>query len=323
MRIHRTSNNFGQTCLQIVYDVPCLGRALTLVPQPTGLWTAPTPNQANQVKVIKGIIMMFNSRSSRFGTLIAVASLAASGFSTAAADTVATVNGVDIDSTVFDAYLESRFQKPAAQATADERATVEREITDIYLLTTQPKAKEFSEDPQVKAQIELQYRGTIAQAVARDYVATNPATDAEILAEYEVQLAQSPDQQYKARHILVQTQGEAEALINQLNEGADFQALAKEFSTGPSGPNGGDLGWFAPDQMVKPFADAVVALENGAFTTAPVQTQFGWHVILREDSRDNEPPTLESVRDAIKQRIEQTKFQDYMQELRDANSSDG
>jgi peptidyl-prolyl cis-trans isomerase C len=291
MRIHRTSNNFGQTCLQIVYDVPCLA--------------APTPNQANQVKVIKGIIMMFNSRSSRFGTLIAVASLAASGFSTAAADTVATVNGVDIDSTVFDAYLESRFQKPAAQATADERATVEREITDIYLLTTQPKAKEFSEDPQVKAQIELQYRGTIAQAVARDYVATNPATDAEILAEYEVQLAQSPDQQYKARHILVQTQGEAEALINQL------------------GPNGGDLGWFAPDQMVKPFADAVVALENGAFTTAPVQTQFGWHVILREDSRDNEPPTLESVRDAIKQRIEQTKFQDYMQELRDANSSDG
>jgi peptidyl-prolyl cis-trans isomerase C len=267
--------------------------------------------------------MIFNLRSRRFGTLIAVASLAATGFSTAAAETVATVNGVAIDSTVFDAYLESRFQKPAAQATADERATVERELTDIYLLTTQPKAKEFAEDPMVKAQIELQYRGTIAQAVARDFVASNPASDAEILAEYEAQLEQSADQQYKARHILVQTQGEADALINQLNEGADFQALAKEFSTGPSGPNGGDLGWFAPDQMVKPFADAVVALENGAYTSEPVQTQFGWHVILREDSRDNEPPTLESVRDAIKQRVEQTKFQDYMQELRDANSSAG
>ena len=265
--------------------------------------------------------MTFNSRSSRFGTLIAVASLAASGFSTAAAETVATVNGVDIDSTVFDAYLESRFQKPAAQATADERATVEQELTDIYLLTTQPKADEFAEDPQIKAQLELQYRGTIAQAVARDFVATNPATDAEILAEYEAQLEQSPDKQYKARHILVQTQGEAEALINQLNEGADFEALAKEFSTGPSGPNGGDLGWFAPDQMVKPFADAVIALDDGAFTSAPVQTQFGWHVVLREESRENEPPTLESVRDAVKQRVEQTKFQDYMQGLRDANSS--
>jgi peptidyl-prolyl cis-trans isomerase C len=267
--------------------------------------------------------MIFNSRSSRFGTLIAVASLAASGFSTATAETVVTVNGIDIDSTVFDAYLESRFQKPAAQASADERATVEQELTDIYLLTTQPKAEEFSEDPQVKAQLELQYRGTIAQAVARDFVANNPATDAEILAEYEAQLEQSSDMQYKARHILVQTQGEAEALVNQLNEGEDFEALAKEFSTGPSGPNGGDLGWFAQDQMVKPFADAVVALEDGAYTTAPVQTQFGWHVILREDSRENEPPTLDSVRDAIKQRVEQEKFQDYMQKLRDANSSDG
>ncbi|MDH3758628.1 MAG: peptidylprolyl isomerase [Gammaproteobacteria bacterium] len=264
--------------------------------------------------------MTFKSRSSLLGTLIAVASLAAGGFSTAAAETVATVNGADIDSTVFDAYLESRFQKPAAQATPDELATVEQELTDIYLLTTQPKAEEFSEDPQIKAQLELQYRGTIAQAVARDFVTTNPASDAEILAEYEAQLEQSSDQQYKARHILVQTQAEAQDLIAQLDEGADFQALAKEHSTGPSGPNGGDLGWFAPDQMVKPFADAVIALDDGAFTTAPVQTQFGWHVILREESRENEPPTLESVRDAIKQRVEQTKFQDYMQGLRDASS---
>jgi peptidyl-prolyl cis-trans isomerase C len=267
--------------------------------------------------------MIFKSRSSRFGTVLAVASLAASGISTATADTVTTVNGVDIDSTVFDAYLESRFQKPAAQASADERATVERELTDIYLLTTQPKAKDFADDPQIKAQLELQYRGTLAQAVARDFVESNPATDAEILAQYEAQLEQAPSKQYKARHILVQSQGEADDLIAQLEEGADFQALAKEHSTGPSGPNGGDLGWFAPDQMVKPFADAVVALEDGAYTTAPVQTQFGWHVILREESRDNEPPTLDSVRESIKQQVEQTKFQDYMQELRDANAADG
>lgn len=263
--------------------------------------------------------MIFKSRSSRFGTLIAVVTLAASGFSTAAAETVVTVNGVDIDSTVFDAYLESRFQKPAAQASAEERATVERELTDIYLLTTQPKAEEFAKDPQIKAQLELQYRGTIAQAVARDFVESNPATDAEILAEYETQLEQSSDKQYKARHILVETQSEAQDLVDQLDEGADFQALAKEHSTGPSGPNGGDLGWFAPDQMVKPFADAVVALEDGAYSKAPVQTQFGWHVILREDTRENEPPTLESVRDAIKQRVEQEKFQDYMQGLRDGS----
>lgn len=258
-------------------------------------------------------------RSSGLGTLIAVLSIAASGISTANAETVMTVKGVDIDSTVFDAYLESRFQKPAAQATADDRAMVERELQDIYLLTTTPKAKALADDPEMKAQLELQYRGAIAQAVARDFVETNQATDAEILAEYEAQLEQSSDLQYKARHILVDTQAEAQDLIKQLGEGADFQALAREHSTGPSGPNGGDLGWFAPEQMVKPFADAVVELDDGAFSPEPVQTQFGWHVILREDSRENEPPTLESVRDAIKQRVEQEKFQAYMQGLRDAS----
>jgi peptidyl-prolyl cis-trans isomerase C len=262
--------------------------------------------------------MKFKFRSSRIGTSLAVVTLAACGLSTSGAETAVTVNGIDIDSTVFDAYLESRFQKPAAQATDEDRATVERELSDIYLLTTTPKAKEFADDPKIKAQLELQYRGTIAQAVARDFVESNPATDAEILAEYEAEIEQLSGKQYKARHILVESQAEAQDLIAQLNDGGDFEVLARENSTGPSGPNGGDLGWFAPEQMVKPFADAVVALEDGQVTSEPVQTQFGWHVILREESRANEPPTLESVRDAIKQRVEQTKFQDYMQGLREA-----
>lgn len=263
--------------------------------------------------------MTFEFRSSRLGTFIAVISIAASGIATANAETVMTVKGVDIDSSVFNAYLESRFQKPAAQATADDRATVERELKDIYLLTTTPKAKDLANDPDMKAQLELQYRGAIAQAVARDFVESNPATDAEILEEYEAQLELSSDLQYKARHILVPTQAEAQDLIAQLAEGADFQALAKEYSTGPSGPNGGDLGWFAPEQMVQPFSDAVVGLDDGEFSREPVQTQFGWHVILREDSRANEPPTLDSVRDSIRQRVEQEKFQAYMQGLRDAS----
>ena len=265
--------------------------------------------------------MTFILRSRNLGTLVAVASIAVAGLSSAAAETVATVNGTDIDSTVFDAYLETRFQKPALQATAEERAVVQQELTDIYLLTTQPEAKEFAEDPRTKAQIELQYRGTIAQAVAANFMASNAATEEEILAEYESQLAMASSQQYKARHILVETQALAEDLIGQLEGGANFEDLAKEHSTGPSGPNGGDLGWFSPEQMVKPFSDAVVALDDGEFTKTPVQTQFGWHVILREDSRANEPPTLDSVRDVIKQRVEQAKFQTYIQSLRDANAA--
>ncbi len=128
----------------------------------------------------------------------------------------------------------------------------------------------------------------------------------------------APPQQFKARHILVATQGEAVDLISQLDGGADFQELAKEKSTGQSGPNGGDLDWFSPDQMVAPFSAAVSTLENGTYTSAPVQTQFGWHVILREDSRETQPPTFESVRDAINQQVQQKKFEAHLADLRAA-----
>ena len=213
-------------------------------------------------------------------------------------------------------YLESRIQKPAAQASADERERILTELKDIYLLTTQPRAKELAKDAQIKAQVELQSRGILAQAVASDFLATNAATDEEIKAAYAKQVELSPPLEYKARHILVETQGEAQSLIAELDGGTDFAELAKEKSTGPSGPNGGDLGWFSPNQMVPPFSQAVTKLENGAFTKEPVQTQFGWHVILREDSRETAPPTLESVSDMIKQRVEQEKLQKYLEDLR-------
>ena len=238
----------------------------------------------------------------------------------ASAEAIATVNGVDIDQAVYDVYVETRFGKSAADATEQEKSTALQELTDIYLLTTQPAVKEIEKEPRTQAQMELQRRGFLAQAAATTYIQDNPATEAEILAEYESQVALAPDQQYKARHILVETQAAAQEIIGQLKSGADFEELAKEKSTGPSGPNGGDLGWFPPDQMVKPFSDAVANLENGSFTQDPVQTQFGWHVILREDSRQAEPPTLDSVREVVKQRVEQVKFQQYLESLRDANS---
>lgn len=260
--------------------------------------------------------MAISIRSRGLGTFAAFAAAALMSTSVATAETVATVNGAAIDSTIVDLYLVSRTQKPAADATPAEREAVIEELTDIYLLTTQPEAKALENDPAVKAQIELQSRGVVAQAVAADFLANNPATDEEILAEYEQQITMSPALQFKARHILVETQAAAADLITQLDDGADFAELAQTHSTGPTGPNGGDLGWFSPEQMVKPFSDAVAALDDGAHTSEPVQTQFGWHVILREESRENQPPTLESVRDVIKQRIEQTKFQGYIEQLR-------
>lgn len=256
-------------------------------------------------------------RSSTSGALVALAATTLLGGATAAvAETAFTVNGVDIDSTVVDMYVASRIQRPANQASPEELAMATRELTDIYILTTQSNADTLAEDPQIKAQIELQGRAILAQAVASDYLAGNPASDDEILAAYQEQMTNAPDLQFKARHILVETQASAAELIVQLNEGADFAELAQTHSTGPTGQNGGDLGWFSPDQMVAPFSDAVAALEDGAHTAEPVQTQFGWHVILREESRENTPPTLESVRDVIKQQLEQMKFAAYLETLR-------
>jgi peptidyl-prolyl cis-trans isomerase C len=233
------------------------------------------------------------------------------------AETVMTVNGVDIDSAVIDLYIQSRTQKPADQATAAERESIVSELADIYLLTSQPRVQELMNDPQIKAQQEIQTRGLMAQVVATDFMQQNAATDEEILAEYTTQIKLAPAEQFKARHILVETQAAAVGLVAQLDDGADFSQLAIDNSTGPSGPSGGDLGWFSPNQMVAEFSGAVAQLEDGQYTAEPVQTQFGWHVILREESRASEPPTLDSVRDVIKQRVEQQKLQEYLFRLRE------
>jgi peptidyl-prolyl cis-trans isomerase C len=223
---------------------------------------------------------------------------------------------IEIDPAVFNMYLESLTQQPASQATAEQIEQVRSQLTDIYLLSNQPRAAELKNAPRLKAQLELQTRAMVAQAVATDFISRNQATEDELKALYEEQMGSAPPMEFKARHILVESQGEANDLIAQLADGADFIELAKEKSTGPSGPSGGDLGWFPPDRMVPAFSQAVQALENGAYTQEPVQTQFGWHVILREDSRESVPPPFESVRDSLKQQVEGQKLQEYIESLR-------
>lgn len=224
---------------------------------------------------------------------------------------------VQLDPAVVKLALESRINKPAEQATAEEREAILTELTDIYLVTNLPRAIELGNNGPVKAQIDLQRRAALFNAFAVDFVAKNSASDQEITAMYDEQIAKStPPKEFKARHILVESQSTAMELVQELQNGADFAELAKTKSTGPSGANGGDLGWFAAQAMVKPFSDAVALLEDGAFTSDPVQTQFGWHVILREDSRDGSAPPIEGVRDAIKNEIEQQKFQEFVEGLR-------
>jgi len=265
--------------------------------------------------------MNFDFIGPKLSAIVMIGALSIAAVVDAYGETVKSVNGAPIDSTVLDVYIENRVDKPLDDVTEEERQALMAELTDIYVLSTQESANQLEKDPRIAAQIELQTRGVLAQAVASEFFETSSVSNDEIETEYAEQVARTPRVQYKARHILVPTQGVAMDVVRRLDEGADFQELAKEKSTGPSGPNGGELGWFSPSQMVKPFSDAVAALEDGAYTKTPVQTEFGWHVILREESREPEPPTLESVRGNLVQSVQQRKFQAHLDDLRE-NASD-
>ncbi len=250
----------------------------------------------------------------KIGTTLLVLTAGAMMFGAASAQE--TSAETSFENEVLNLLLESRIQKPAAQATAAERAAAKAELSDIYLISDLPQAKAIASSTRIRAQIELQERALLFNAFANDFLTKNDPSEQEIFNFYQDQVALAPPKEFKARHILVETQSAAVALIEELQGGADFVELAKSNSTGPSATSGGDLGWFTAQAMVKPFSDALALMEDGAFTPAPVQTQFGWHVILREDSRDSAPPPLDSVREVIVQRIGQQKFQELLESVR-------
>jgi peptidyl-prolyl cis-trans isomerase C len=155
----------------------------------------------------------------------------------------------------------------------------------------------------------------LEQAGAEQYLKDKKPTDTERQAEYDSQVAAMPKTQYHARHILVATQDAAQKVIDQLKKGAKFEDLAKKESTDSSKEQGGDLGWFSPANMVKPFADAVAALKKGEYTQTPVQSQYGWHVIQLLDTRETPVPPLDQVKDRVDQLVQNKKFKAYQDEL--------
>ncbi|MEL7537571.1 MAG: peptidylprolyl isomerase [Pseudomonadota bacterium] len=227
-------------------------------------------------------------------------------------DAVATVNGVAIGAETLNVYARNRMRQDADALTDEQRDNLIKELQDLYLLSELAKQDKLDRDPETVAQLDFQRRSILAGAFANNFIETNEPTEEEIRAEYEKTTTGDAGKEYKARHILVPTEDEAKALIAELDEGANFEELAKEKSTGPSGPSGGDLGWFPPNRMVPPFSEAVVALEDNAYTKEPVQTQFGFHVILREGSRDLAPPPFDTLKEQIKPRLAQTKFRDFL-----------
>lgn len=228
------------------------------------------------------------------------------------ADTVvATVNGTPITLGEMIVMKQAASQDPQ-MAEMPDPALYEMMLDQLIQQTAVAGAGK--ENAGVRAQLEIQRRNTLAAAAIAEVTKAQP-TDQEIQAAYDKLFASAePTTEYSAAHILVDTEEKAREIKAELDGGADFGTLAEQNSTGPSGPNKGDLGWFSADQMVKPFADAVAAMEKGQ-VSEPVQTEFGWHVIKLNDTRMRDVPALDEVRDQISQMVLRDKVQSEIERL--------
>lgn len=228
-------------------------------------------------------------------------------------DAVASVNGTYISKKTLET-LEKEISERSQGQTFPKEQLLE-ELIQRELLIQQALQKQLDKSPEVIERMATVRNSLLSQAALQDYLKANPVTDEEIKAEYDSKMA-NMGSEYKARHILVKTEDEAKKLIAELDKGGNFNELAKKHSIDPMGSEGGDLGWFTADRMVPPFSEAVVALENGKYSKQPVQTQFGWHVILREDSRALTPPPLDAVKEQIRPMLQRQKAQAMIESLR-------
>lgn len=226
-----------------------------------------------------------------------------------APDTVlATVNGDKI--TEADVDLASTDLDPQfAQLPPDQRrAAALSALIEIHLMADKAKAEGLDKDPDIERRIKLLDLRALHSAYI-DHDIASKITDDELQQRYKQEVAKAPPvEEVHARHILVKTKAEAEAIIKQLDKGADFAKLAKEKSTDGAAPQGGDLGWFSQGQMVPEFDKAVFALKPGQYTEQPVQTQFGWHVIKLEGKRQKQPPAFDQVKNQIRQLVLRDKY---------------
>ncbi|MEJ1966539.1 MAG: peptidylprolyl isomerase [Gammaproteobacteria bacterium] len=233
---------------------------------------------------------------------------------TSTSPAVATVDGQKIDRDLYEFYAKGVANKPSSDLTPEQRDQVLENLIRAKVIAEQAEKDGTAKEPNTAALLELSRLNVLQQAVSEKYLKDRKATDQELRAEYETQVGQLPKLEYHARHILVATEAFAGKVVAELEKGAKFEDVAKRESM-DSKENGGDLGWFTPDRMVKPFADAVVALKPGEYTHAPVQTQFGWHVIKLEETRNVAPPAYDQVKARVEQMVQGKKFKTYVDDL--------
>jgi peptidyl-prolyl cis-trans isomerase C len=233
-----------------------------------------------------------------------------------AAAPVATVDGAPITQEIYDFYTKSVAGKAAGELTAEQKAQVLDELINTQLIANQAVKDGVDKDPETASRLAVARLRLLADGESQKYLRGKEPTEQELRVEYEAALTSMDKTEYHARHILVATKELADQLTKQIKGGAKFEAVAKANSMDGSKERGGDLGWFSPARMVKPFADAVKGLKKGGMTETPVQTQFGWHIIKLDETREVTPPPFEQVKEQLAQRVLQKKLQTYVDELK-------
>ncbi|HET8552502.1 MAG TPA: peptidylprolyl isomerase [Gammaproteobacteria bacterium] len=227
---------------------------------------------------------------------------------------LATVNGEAIHQDTIDNIIKERGH--GIQPSPQIRHELLDRLIDLKVLAQQARQQGLARKPEIQTEMRLQSDSLLAKALVQQHIQQNPISDQDVQQAYQKQVQSMDQKEYKARHILVNDKKTAEKAIDKLNHGADFAKLAKKMSTGPSAKNGGELGWFSPSDMVKPFAEAVENLKKGEYTRQPVKTRFGWHVILLQDVRKMPKPKLSDVKASIEQQLRSQEVQAYVDKLR-------
>jgi peptidyl-prolyl cis-trans isomerase C len=219
----------------------------------------------------------------------------------------------------YDLLLKERLAQ-GAQDTPELRNAVREELNTRELLAREARKQGLDKTADMKTQMDLAGQTVLVRAYVADWIAKNPIPESELKAEYDKIKAQIGDKEYKVKHVLLEKEDEAKEVIAELQKGAKFDDLAKARSKDPgSKDKGGDLDWNAPGSFVKPFGDAMSKTPKGKFSPQPVQTQFGWHVIMVEDTRDAKVPSFDEVKPQLQQRLQAAHLDKYFKDLRAKN----
>jgi peptidyl-prolyl cis-trans isomerase C len=238
------------------------------------------------------------------------------------AQNVAIVNGKPVPKARYEALLQQAV-KQGQPKSAELEAQVREEVVLREMFVQEAEKRGMASTADYKMQMEFARQTILIRELFAKFQQDNPVTDAEVQAEYDKFKAQAGGTEYRARHILTDKEDEAKALIAQIKAGASFEELAKKNSkdTG-SGANGGDLDFASAAAYVPEFSEAMVKLKKGEMTETPVKSQFGYHIIRLDDTRDSKPPALEEIKPQVQQRIAQLKMAKFRDEIRARTKTD-